>query len=110
MNPRISAECGLNCPARLHRSRNKSRNSLLVGATTYNFFIEYLLESKEQADSFTNKIGSLSKYVVSTELKEAPWGVWEPATIIKDNVFEEITKLKEQSGKDIVIWGSMTLA
>jgi dihydrofolate reductase len=48
--------------------------------------------------------------VVSTELKEAPWGGWEPATIIKDNVFEKITKLKEQSGKDIVIWGSMTLA
>jgi len=85
-------------------------DTMLVGATTYNFFTEYLPESKEQADSFTDKIGSLSKYVVSTELKETPWGGWEPATIIKDNVFEEITKLKEQSGKDIVIWGSMTLA
>ncbi len=74
-------------------------DTMLVGATTYNFFTEYLPESKEQADSFTDKIGSLSKYVVSTELKEAPWGGWEPATIIKDNVFEEITKLKEQSGK-----------
>jgi len=68
------------------------------------------MDFKEQADSFTDKIGALSKYVVSTELKEAPWGVWEPATIIKDNVFEEITKLKERRGKDIVIWGSMTLA
>jgi dihydrofolate reductase len=85
-------------------------DTMLAGATTYNFFTEYLPESKEQADSFTDKIGSLSKYVVSTELREASWGSWEPATIIKDNVFEEITKLKEQSGKDIVIWGSMTLA
>jgi hypothetical protein len=48
------------------------------------------MDFKEQADSFTDKIGALSKYVVSTELKEAPWGVWEPATIIKDDVFEEI--------------------
>ena len=39
-----------------------------------------------------------------------PRGGWESATIIKDNVFEEITKLKEQSGKDTVIWGSMMLA
>ena len=84
--------------------------TMIAGANTYNFFTEYLPESKEQADSFTDKIGSLSKYVVSTRLREAPWGVWEPATIIKDNVFEEITKLKDQSGKDIVIWGSMTLA
>ena len=83
---------------------------MLVGATTYHFFTEYLPESKEQADSFTDKIGSLSKYVVSTELKEVPWGAWEPAAILKNNVFEEITKLKEQNSKDIVIWGSMTLA
>ena len=31
-------------------------------------------------------------------------------SFIKDNVFEEITRLKEQSVKDIVIWGSMLLA
>jgi dihydrofolate reductase len=85
-------------------------DTMLVGATTYNFFTEYLPESKKQADSFTDKIGSLSKYVVSTKLKEAPWGAWEPAEIIKSHVFEQINKLKEQRGKDIVIWGSMTLA
>jgi dihydrofolate reductase len=85
-------------------------DTMLVDATTYNFFTEYLPESKEQADSFTDKVGSLSKHVVSTELKEAPWGVWGPTTIIKDNVSDEITKLKEQNGKDILIWGSMTLA
>ena len=47
---------------------------------------------------------------LSAELKDAPWGGCEPATIIKDNVFEKINKFKEQSGKDIVIWGSKTLA
>ena len=69
-------------------------DTMLAGTTTYKFFIEYLPESKEQADSFTDKIGSRSEYVVSTELKEAPWGGWEPATIVKGNVFEQIESLR----------------
>ena len=48
--------------------------------------------------------------MVSTKLKEAPSGGCEPAMILRDNVFEEITRLKEQSGKDLVIWGSITFA
>ncbi len=85
-------------------------DTMLVGANTYKFFTGYLPESKEEADPFSNKMNSLSKYVVSAKLKEAPWGDWEPATIIKDSVLEKITELKKQDGKDIVIWGSMTLA
>jgi dihydrofolate reductase len=48
----------------------------------------------------------MHKYVVSTTLKTAPW---KESTIISGNVVEEITTLKQQPGKDIIIDGSATL-
>jgi dihydrofolate reductase len=51
-------------------------------------------------------LNRMKKYVVSTTLTEAPW---KESTIIRKNVVEELTKLKQQSGRDIIIDGSATL-
>ena len=51
-------------------------------------------------------LNRMHKYVVSTTLTTAPW---KESTIISDNVVEEITKLKQQRGKDIIIDGSASL-
>ena len=51
-------------------------------------------------------LNRMKKYVVSTTLQTAPW---KESTIIRANVVEEITKLKQQPGKDIIIDGSATL-
>ena len=51
-------------------------------------------------------LNRMHKYVVSTSLKTAPWN---QSTIISGNVVEEITKLKQQPGKDMIIDGSATL-
>ena len=51
-------------------------------------------------------LNRMHKYVISTTLTEAPW---KESTIIRENVVEEITKLKQQPGKDIIIDGSATL-
>ncbi len=51
-------------------------------------------------------LNRMQKYVVSTSLQEAPW---KKSTIISENVVEEIRRLKEQPGKDIIIDGSATL-
>jgi dihydrofolate reductase len=34
---------------------------------------------------------------------------WKNSTLIKDNIVEELIKLKQQDGKDIVVHGSATL-
>src|SRR3954447_16636163 len=51
-------------------------------------------------------LNQMHKYVVSTTLTIAPW---TESTIIAGNAVEEITKLKQQPGKDIIIDGSATL-
>ena len=44
------------------------------------------------------------KHVVSTTLRE-PLG-WNNSTLIKENIAEEIIGLKQQPGKDILVFGS----
>ena len=51
-------------------------------------------------------LNRMYNYVISTTLAAAPW---QESTIIAGNVVEEIAKLKQQPGKDIIIDGSATL-
>jgi dihydrofolate reductase len=51
-------------------------------------------------------LNRMHKYVVSPTLTTAPWN---ESTIISGNMVEEIARLKQQPGKDIIIDGSATL-
>jgi dihydrofolate reductase len=47
----------------------------------------------------------MPKYVPTTTLQEAEWN----ATLIKDHVVEGVTRLKQEPGQDILIFGSVEL-
>jgi dihydrofolate reductase len=53
---------------------------------------------------FAEKMNSMPKYVVLTTLEEPL--EWNNSTLIKGNVAEEVSKLKQQSGGEILINGS----
>lgn len=75
----------------------------MMGRTTY----EMLWPGwSKQTTGPGEPLNRMHKYVISTTLAEAPW---KESTIIRDNVVEEIAKLKQQPGKDIIIDGSATL-
>ena len=46
------------------------------------------------------------KVVLSKTLDAAPWGRYEPATVVGDDVERRVRELKENQGKNIVIYGS----
>ncbi|MCF0055030.1 dihydrofolate reductase family protein [Dyadobacter sp. CY356] len=52
-------------------------------------------------------VHEVPKIVFSTTL---PGADWNNTTLIKDNVLEEVNKLKQQPGKDLVIFGSPGLS
>ena len=52
---------------------------------------------------FADKMNGMPKYVVSTTLDKAEWS---NSTLITGDVVQEVSKLKEQPGQDIVIHGS----
>jgi len=54
-----------------------------------------------------DQMNAMKKYVVSTTLEE-PLG-WQNSTLISEDVAEEIAKLKQGEGGDIVISGSGAL-
>lgn len=60
-----------------------------------------------EGDPFGDVMKSKKKYVVSTTLKSAD--LWRNSTIISTNVVEEVRKLKEQAGQNIILDGSSVL-
>ncbi len=78
-------------------------DALLLGRVTYQGFAAAWPASKDEGADYFN---SVRKYVVSTTLDKAEWN---NSTLIKDNIVEEITNLKQQDGKDITVHGSATL-
>jgi dihydrofolate reductase len=74
--------------------------SLLLGRETYEGFVA-AWPDRAGTDAFADRINAMPKHVVTTTLTEPTWN----ATFIKDNVAEEITKLKQQSGMNILKYG-----
>lgn len=64
-------------------------------------------EPVPDGDPFGDVMNNTPKYVVSTTLTSA--SAWRNSTLIRDNVIEEVRKLKAQPGKNILIDGSSVL-
>jgi dihydrofolate reductase len=62
--------------------------------------------SRADEQGYADRMNSLPKYVVSTTLDKAEWN---NSTLIKENVPQQVTELKQQPGQDILLFGSGTL-
>lgn len=88
-----------------------SIDALLLGRKTYQMFAKYWPNVASGEDKeFADKINATPKFVFSKTLKRAPWGDFEDATIVRTSAAKEIVRLKQESGKNMVIWGSISLA
>jgi dihydrofolate reductase len=82
-------------------------DTLILGANTYAQSKGYWPYAEEQGE-YGKKLNDLTKFVASSTLDEAPWGDFPAATVTRDPV-ATIRELKEQSGRDIWLWGSLKL-
>jgi dihydrofolate reductase len=80
-------------------------DAMLLGRRTYQEFAAYWAD-KGSDEPFADQMNKTPKYVASTTLDKVEW---ENSTLIEGNVVEELTKLKQQPGKNISITGSATL-
>jgi len=81
-------------------------DTVLLGRVTYQEWASYWPMSTDEP--FASFINSTPKYVISTTLEEPL--EWQNSTLIRGNVAEAITELKQQPGKNIAVEGSSTLA
>jgi dihydrofolate reductase len=82
-------------------------DAMLMGRVLYEEWAAYWPQQDPEENPVAAQMNGVRKYVVSTTLQEPL--KWQNSTLIGDNVAEEISRLKEQPGKDISISGSPTL-
>jgi dihydrofolate reductase len=86
-------------------------DTILLGRVTYQMFDGFWpLITEGEEKPFADKINAARKTVFSKTLDRAPWGNWDDARIVQNDAAQEVARLKGQSGKDMVIWGSISLA
>lgn len=91
----------------------KTVGSPVYGRTTYQLMESYWPtvlkkpDAPKQALQHAQWVENIPKIVFSTTLNEV---TWNNTRLIKGNVTEELKKLKQQPGKDLVIFGSPGLS
>ena len=85
----------------------ETSDALLMGRVLYEEWVAFWPQQDSEENPVAATMNNVNKYVVSTTL-EGPLE-WNNATLIGDDVAKEISELKQQPGKDIVISGSGAL-
>ena len=89
---------------RFKLDETRASDALLLGRVTYEGFAPVWPQLEGE---FADKFNAMPKYVVSSTL-ESP--EWNNTTVLRGDVVEEVTTLKETYEGDIVVHGSPQLA
>ena len=81
--------------------------ALLLGRVTYEGFAAAWPRMEEQTGEYGAWMNGYPKHVVSTTLQEPL--EWNNSTLINGDVAGEVAALKEQPGKDLLVFGSADL-
>ncbi len=82
-------------------------DALLLGRVTYEGFAAAWPQMEEQTGEYGAWMNGYPKHVASRTLEEPL--EWNNSSLIQGDVAEEVTRLKDQPGKDILIFGSAEL-
>jgi len=84
--------------------RLSGSDAMLIGRGTYELFAATW---PGQTDEFAQRMNGIRKYVFSSTLAGADWS---NTTIVRGDVLAEVTKIKEQDGRDLALFGHGRLA
>src|SRR6266702_891807 len=79
-------------------------DAMLMGRNTYESFAKIW---PGRTHPWAERINAIPKYVFSSKLEKAEWN---SSTIVRGDVVAEVTKLKQQEGRDLLIYGHGLLA
>jgi dihydrofolate reductase len=74
-------------------------DAMLMGRRTYEAFAKIW---PPQTTDLANRLNGIRKYVFSSTLEKADWN---NSTIMRGDVAAQVTKLKQQDGRDLAIYG-----
>lgn len=89
----------------------KTVDTLLLGRVTYQIFSQiWPTRTEGEEKEFADMFNAVPKVIFSRSLERAPWGNWPEGKIVKGDPAAEVAKLKKQSGKNMLISGSISIA
>lgn len=74
-------------------------DGMLMGRGTYEYFAEVM---PNQTGRYADTINAIRKYVFSSALESADWN---NSTIIRGDVVAAVTKIKQEDGGDLMMYG-----
>lgn len=87
--------------ADLQRDLNFSSDALLLGRKTYQGFAQ-AWPNMTDPDEFASRMNTMPKYVASRTLQSLEWN----ASLLQGDVVAAVRELKQQSGGNLLIYGS----
>lgn len=81
-------------------------DTILLGRVTYEGFSQYWPTA---TGDFADQMNMTPKIVFSKTPREVTWGKWANISLIHEDVAGAVKKLKQQPGKDMVIFASANL-
>jgi dihydrofolate reductase len=74
-------------------------DAMLMGRNTYENFAKIW---PGRTHPWADRINAIQKYVFSSKLEKAEW---TNSTIVRGDVVAEVTRLKQQEGRDLLVYG-----
>ena len=81
-------------------------DGLLVGRQTFEDLRGYWSKQTDDKTGITDYLNNVEKYVVSSTMTDPGW---QNSTVLSGDPVDAVRGIKERSGKDIVLTGSITL-
>jgi dihydrofolate reductase len=92
--------------AESHR-QDAQADALLLGRRTFEDFRSYWPQQSADTTGITYYLNHVAKYVVSSTISDP---AWQHSTVVATDPIQQLDALKRQSGRDIVLTGSISLA
>jgi dihydrofolate reductase len=89
--------------------QTRSAGGLLFGRVTYELMASYwpTPEASSNDPQIAEIMNTIPKIVFSTTLNQADWN---NTRLVKEDAASEVSKLKQETGKDLYIFGSLNLS
>jgi dihydrofolate reductase len=83
-------------------------DTILLGRVAYEDFIQFWptadVSGKTIESTIAAQVNQADKLIFSRTLDQVGWGTWNNARLVKDNIAEEITRMKAQPGKHLLLY------